>query len=120
MYGLDVATGAPRHLVKLQQRPDHSKYAECKVCALNRIAFEQALKRREPPSALKCLRDEQLAHVEENFSERRIVADIRTEMLRRRDSIFGVDDKSGSASMAPLANAKQPARAQGHHLRLQV
>ena len=97
MYGLDVATGAPRHLVKLQQRPDHSKYAECKVCALNRIAFQQALKRREPPSALKCLRDEQLAHVEENFSERRIVADVRTEMLRRRDSIFGVDDKSGSA-----------------------
>ena len=96
MYGLDVHTGKPKQLVKLQPRPDHSKYAECKTCAINRVTFERACAQRAPPSRLKELRDEQILHVEENFAERRIVADARSEMLRSGDAVFCVDDKSGS------------------------
>ena len=41
MHGLDTATGRPKFLVKLAERPDHSKYAECKLCAQNRIEMEK-------------------------------------------------------------------------------
>ena len=41
MHGLDTATGGPKFFVKLAERPDHSKYAECKLCAQNRIEMEK-------------------------------------------------------------------------------
>ena len=97
LHGLDSSTGKPQHLIRLRERPDHSKYAECRLCAKNRKLLEEALARREPLSVIQGIHAKQLVHVEENFSERRVIATARNETLRCSTSVFSVDDKSGSA-----------------------
>lgn len=94
--GHEPATGKPNAMLKLQSRPNHSKYAECDDCAALRKRYEAALKSRQGVAARHIVRADLINHVQDTFAERRVVAAERKAAHNSTDTVFEVDDKLGS------------------------